>query len=176
MVGVSRDYDHRFSKPAVDSIRVISGIGVEGDAHAGKTVQHLHPMRRDPERPNLRQVHLIQAELHDELRELGYDVEPGELGENVTTRGVDLLSLPRRTLLRIGPEAVVEITGLRSPCHQINDFRPGLLKQVIHTDADGNVIRKTGVMSVVVSSGVIHPHDPIVVILPDGPQLPLEVV
>jgi MOSC domain-containing protein YiiM len=121
-------------------------------------------------------VHLIHAELHDELRDLGYDVKPGELGENVTTRGIELLGLPRRARLRVGAEVVLEVTGLRSPCHQVNDYRPGLLKQVIHTAADGNVIRKTGVMSVVLSGGVIRPDDPIVVSLPDGPQLPLEVV
>ena len=154
---------------------MIEGFGVEGDSHAGATIQHLHPMRLDPTRPNLRQVHLIQAELHDELREHGYDVLPGELGENVTTRGVNLLGLPRGTRLRLGDDAVLEVTGLRSPCHQINDFRPGLLKEVIYTD-DGSVIRKTGVMSIVLTGGTIRPDDPIVVILPDGPHEPLEVV
>jgi MOSC domain-containing protein YiiM len=176
VVGVSRDSGHRFSKPAVASIRVIAGHGIEGDAHAGATIQHRHPMRLDPTRPNLRQVHLIQAELHDELRELGYDVKPGELGENVTTRGIDLLGLPQGTRLRIGPDVVLEVTGLRSPCQQINKFTPGLLKEVIRTDPDGIVVRKTGIMSVVRADGVIHPDDTIVVELPDGPQLPLEVV
>ncbi|GAB2644575.1 MOSC domain-containing protein [Kribbella swartbergensis] len=160
----------------MESIRVVAGHGVEGDAHAGATVQHLHPKRLHPARPNLRQVHLIQAELHDELRELGYDVEPGELGENITTRGVDLLGLPRGTRLRIGSEAVLELTGLRSPCQQINKFRPGLLKQVIHTEPDGTVVRKTGVMSVVLTGGVIHPDDAILIEQPDGPHAPLEVV
>jgi MOSC domain-containing protein YiiM len=176
VVGVSRDSRHRFSKQVVDSIRVVAGHGIEGDAHAGATVQHLHPKRLDPTRPNLRQVHLIQSELHDELRELGYDVKPGELGENITTRGVDLLGLPRGTRLRIGSEAVLEVTGLRSPCQQINKFRPGLLKQVIHTEADGTVVRKTGVMSVVLAGGVIHPDDVILVDRPDSPHVPLEVV
>jgi MOSC domain-containing protein YiiM len=176
VVGVSRDSRHRFSKQAVDSIRVVAGHGIEGDAHAGATVQHLHPKRLDPTRPNLRQVHLIQSELHDELRELGYDVKPGELGENITTRGVDLLGLPRGTRLRIGSEAVLEVTGLRSPCQQINKFRPGLLKQVIHTEMDGTVVRKTGVMSVVLAGGVIHPDDVILVDRPDSPHVPLEVV
>ncbi|MGW6281711.1 MOSC domain-containing protein [Kribbella sp. NPDC055071] len=176
VVGVSRNAEHRFSKPAVDSIRLIEGIGIEGDAHAGATIQHLHPMRLDPTRPNLRQVHLIQFELYDELRTLGYDVNPGQLGENVTTHGVDLLGLPEGTRLRIGPDAVVQVTGLRSPCHQINNFRPGLLKEVIHTDDEGNVVRKTGVMSIVVSGGIIRPDDPITVDLPAAPHRPLEVV
>lgn len=176
VVGVSRDSEHRFSKAAVDSIRVIEGFGVEGDAHAGKTIQHLHPMRLDPTRPNLRQVHLIQFELYDELRDLGYDVSPGQLGENVTTRGVDLLALPQRTRLQVGPDAVLEVTGLRSPCHQINDFRPSLLKQVIHTEEDGTVVRRTGVMSIVLTGGPIRPDDTITVVLPDGDHTPLEVV
>ncbi|MEV5961291.1 MOSC domain-containing protein [Kribbella sp. NPDC051952] len=176
VVGVSRDSKHRFSKAAVDAIRVIEGYGVEGDAHAGQTIQHLHPMRLDPTRPNLRQVHLIQFELYDELGDLGYDVSPGQLGENVTTRGVDLLALPRRTRLQLGPDVVLEVTGLRSPCRQINNFRPGLLKEVIHTDEDGTVVRKTGVMSIVVVGGIIHPDDPITVVLPDGDHEPLEVV
>ena len=155
---------------------MIEGFGVEGDSHAGATIQHLHPMRLDPTRPNLRQVHLIQAELHDELREHGYDVLPGELGENVTTLRRGPARAPSRTRLRLGDDAVLEVTGLRSPCHQINDFRPGLLKEVIYTDADGSVIRKTGVMSIVLTGGTIRPDDPIVVILPDGPHEPLEVV
>jgi MOSC domain-containing protein YiiM len=176
IVAVNRDSQHRFSKPSVDSIRVIAGFGIEGDSHAGATIQHLGPMRADPTQPNLRQVHLIHSELHDELRDLGHDVKPGEMGENITTRGIDLLGLPQGTRLRIGPDAVVEVTGLRSPCQQLNTFQPGLLKQVIHTDADGTVLRKTGIMSVVLTSGVIHPEDPIVVDLPTGPHVPLEPV
>jgi MOSC domain-containing protein YiiM len=176
VVGVSRDPGHNFSKPAVGSIRVIEGKGVEGDAHAGTTVQHLHPKRLDPAQPNLRQVHLIQSELHDELREHGYDLKPGDLGENVTTRGVDLLALPRGTQLRLGPDVVLEITGLRNPCSQINGLRRGLLKQVVNTDSDGTVIRKTGVMSVVLAGGLVHPDDPITLTLPTGPHTPLGVV
>lgn len=176
VVAVSADSQHRFSKPNLGSIRVIAGFGIEGDSHAGATIQHLGPMRRDPTQPNLRQVHLIHSELHDELRELGYDVKPGELGENITTHGIDLLGLPQGTRLRIGPEAVLEVTGLRSPCQQINTFTPGLLKELIHTDPDGTVVRKTGIMSVVVTDGVIHPDDPIVVDLPAGPHVPLDVV
>jgi MOSC domain-containing protein YiiM len=176
VVAVSADSQHRFSKPNLDSVRVIAGFGIEGDSHAGATIQHLGPMRADPTQPNLRQVHLIHSELHGELRDLGYDVKPGELGENITTRGIDLLGLPQGTRLRIGSEAVLEVTGLRSPCHQLNTFQPGLLKQVIHTDADGTVVRKTGIMSVVLTTGVIHPGDPIVVDLPTGPHVPLEPV
>jgi len=176
VVAVSADSQHRFSKPNAGSIRAIAGFGIEGDSHAGATTQHLGRMRTDPTQPNLRQVHLIHSELHDELRELGYDVQPGELGENITTRGIDLLGLPQGTRLRIGPEAVLEVTGLRSPCQQINTFMPGLLKEVISTDVDGTVVRKTGIMTVVHTGGVIHPDAPIVVELPDGPHLPLEVV
>jgi MOSC domain-containing protein YiiM len=176
VVAVSADSQHRFSKPNADSIRVIAGYGIEGDAHAGATIQHRGPKRRDPSKPNLRQVHLIHSELHDELRESGYDVQPGELGENITTRGIDLLGLPQGTRLRIGPDAVLEVTGLRSPCRQINTFQPGLLKEVIHTEPDGTVVRKTGIMSVVHTTGVISPDDPIVVELPDGAHLPLEEV
>jgi MOSC domain-containing protein YiiM len=176
VVAVSVDSEHRFSKPNVGVIRVVEGLGVEGDTHSGVTVQHRSRVRRDPTQPNLRQVHLMHLELHDELRTLGYDVKPGELGENVTTRGIDLLGLPRGTLLRIGPEAVLEVTGLRNPCNQINDFTPGLLKHVLFKNSSGGLVRKAGIMSVVLAGGVIRTDDPIAVDLPDGPHVPLEPV
>jgi MOSC domain-containing protein YiiM len=130
-------------------------------------------VRRDPTQPNLRQVHLIHAELHDELRGEGFDVAAGQMGENVTTRGVDLLALPTGARLRLGGEAVVEVTGLRNPCGQLDTFRPGLMAAVLDRDADGELIRKAGVMAVVVTGGEIRPGDPIEVDLPPGPHRPL---
>lgn len=174
VVAVCRGRGHHFSKPVVDGITLLAGLGVEGDAHAGVTVQHRSRVVADPTQPNLRQIHFIHAELHDELRERGYAVEPGQLGENVTTRGLDVLALPRGTVLRLGTDAVVEVTGLRNPCNQINDFRPGLLGKVLCRDADGGVIRKAGIMGIVRRGGAIRAGDRIRVDLPDGPHLPLE--
>lgn len=175
VVGVSTDGRHRFSKTPVDRIRVLEGIGVEGDAHAGTTVQHLSRVKRDPTQPNLRQVHLIHAELLDEVNELGHDVGPGTLGENVLTRGLALLDLPRDTRLRLGG-AVLRVAGLRNPCHQIDDARPGLLKLVVGRADDGTIVRRCGVMTVVEQSGDISPGDAIAVDLPAGEQVPLEPV
>ena len=166
VISVSRDDEHRFTKPPRESITLVAGLGVEGDAHFGATVQHLSRVRRDPSQPNLRQVHLIHSELFDEVTA---EIAPGELGENVTTEGVDLLELPRGTRLRLGPEAVVELTGLRNPCLQIDGFEPGLLKQVVGTDAEGRTIRKAGVMAVVIAGGVVKPGDAIAVDIPAGP-------
>ena len=174
VVSVSRDAGHNFSKPGTDEITLIAGIGVAGDAHAGVLVQHRSRVAADPTQPNLRQVHLIHAELHDELRTHGFEVAPGQLGENLTTRGLDLLGLPRGALLRIGADAVVEVTGLRNPCRQIEDFRGGLLKTVVYTDDHGNLVRKAGIMSVVRTGGSIRPGDPVTVELPAEPHLPLE--
>lgn len=176
VIAVSRDGKHRFSKVGRDRITLLTGLGVEGDAHAGVTVQHRSRVRADPTQPNLRQVHLIQSELFDELRTQGYAVEPGQLGENVTTRGLDLLALPRGTRLRLGGEAVVEITGLRNPCVQINHFRTGLLAAVVGRADDGEVIRRAGVMGIVVSGGPVALGDPIEVTRPEPPHVPLEVV
>ncbi len=174
VVAVSRDRDHQFSKPPTDQITLLAGLGVEGDAHAGVTVQHLSRIAVDPTQPNLRQVHLMPAELHDELGGQGFTVQPGQLGENITTRGLDLLGLPRGTVLRLGADAVVEITGLRNPCQQINGFRPGLLKRVLDRDAEGNVVRKAGIMGIVVRGGAVKPGDVIDVELPAEPHEPLE--
>ncbi|REF37132.1 MOSC domain-containing protein [Thermasporomyces composti] len=174
VVAVCRSATHTFSKPTRDRIRLVAGVGVEGDAHAGTTVKHRSRVARDPSQPNLRQVHLIHAELHDELRDAGYDVEPGDLGENVTTRGIDLLGLPTGTLLHLGDSAVVEVTGLRNPCTQINDFAPGLLNQVLLRGEDGRIIRKAGIMGVVRTGGEVRPGDPIKVELPPEPHRPLD--
>ncbi|MDI1462939.1 MOSC domain-containing protein [Catellatospora sp. KI3] len=174
VVAVSRDGEHRFSKPNADEIQLIAGIGVAGDAHAGVTVQHLSRVAADPSQPNLRQVHLIHAELHDEVREQGFEVAPGELGENITTRGIDLLSLPRGTVLRFGEQAAVEVTGLRNPCAQIDRFDDGLLKQVVYRDEDGGLVRRAGIMSIVLAGGPVRPGDAITVELPPEPHLPLD--
>ena len=167
---------HTLRKPAHLSIRLLEGVGVEGDAHAGTTVKHRSRVRRDPTQPNLRQVHLIHAELHDELRARGFDVAAGEMGENVTTRGVDLLALPAGTRLRLGDRAVVEVTGLRNPCHQLDTLQDGLMAAVLDRDADGNLVRKAGVMAVVVAGGDVHAGDAIEVELPATPHRSLEPV
>jgi MOSC domain-containing protein YiiM len=176
VIAVSRSSGHTFTKVPQASIRLIAGLGVEADAHQGTTVQHLSRMRRDPAQPNLRQVHLIHGELHDELRQAGFEVAAGEMGENVTTRGVDLLGLPQGARLHLGNEAVVEITGLRNPCVQLDRFQPGLLAAVLKRGDDGSVIRKSGVMSIVLVGGEVRPDDAIVVELPSSAYKPLEVV
>jgi MOSC domain-containing protein YiiM len=173
VVGLSASPGHRFSKEPRESVRLVEGHGVEGDGHAGATVQHLSRRRRQPEAPNLRQVHLMMAELLEELTGLGYDVPPGRLGENVTTSGVDLLALPAGTVLRLGDEAEVEVTGLRNPCVQIDRYSPGLLAEVLGRDEAGEVVRRAGVMGVVRRSGTVRVGDPLVAVLPDGPHLPL---
>ncbi|GAA0666245.1 MOSC domain-containing protein [Kitasatospora atroaurantiaca] len=174
VTAVSRSGEHDFSKPNEPSVRLLAGLGVEGDAHLGVTVQHRSRVAQDPTQPNLRQVHLIHAELHEELAMAGYPVEPGELGENITTRGVDLLALPRGTRLHLGERAVVEVTGLRNPCLQIDGFRDGLLKQVVGRDEQGNVVRKAGIMGIVLEGGEVRPGDGIAVELPEGPFEALE--
>ncbi|RWZ51491.1 MOSC domain-containing protein [Labedella phragmitis] len=176
VVSVSLDRGHHFSKPTVPEIVLLEGLGVEGDAHAGTTVQHLSRKRWHKDEPNLRQVHLIHSELFAELADEGFSVGPGQLGENVTTTGVELLDLPRGTVLRLGGDASVEITGLRNPCVQIDRFQDGLMKSCIRVDDDGTVERRTGVMAVVRSSGVIRPGDGITVVLPPEPHEPLSTV
>jgi hypothetical protein len=170
VVAVARDGAHEFSKPECETITLIAGIGVEGDAHAGRTVQHLSRIRRDPTVPNLRQVHLIHAELFADVARHGHQVAPGELGENITTSGIDLLSLPRGSRLAIGTNAVVEITGLRNPCAQIDGFSPGLLKRLVYVDDGGEVVRLAGVMSIVLHGGTIRAGDSIHVTLPPEPH------
>jgi hypothetical protein len=174
VAAVSRAVDHTFSKANYDVIRLLAGLGVEGDAHAGRTVQHLSRVVRDPTAPNLRQVHLIHAELHDELRARGFGVKPGDMGENVTTRGVDLLGLPTGARLRLGDDAVVEITGLRNPCVQLDRFQRGLMGAVLDRDADGKLIRKAGVMAVVLASGDVRVGDAISLELPPRPHQSLD--
>lgn len=155
-------------------IRLLAGLGVQGDAHLGETVKHRSRVAQDPAQPNLRQVHLIHAELHDELQAAGFSVTAGQLGENVTTRGIDLLGLPTGARLYLGETAAVEITGLRNPCPQIDNFQPGLLAAVLGRDEQGQLIRKAGVMGIVLTGGELHPGDPIRVELPPHPHKPLE--
>lgn len=176
VVAVSRGPDHSFSKPTVGSIHLISGMGVEGDAHAGVTVKHRSRVRADPTQPNLRQVHLIHSELHAELEGAGFQVGPGDMGENVTTRGIDLLALPVGTRLHLGAHALVEVTGLRNPCRQLDEFQGGLMEAVLERDADGNLVRKAGIMSIVVRGGEVRSGDSVRVVLPDSPHRPLTVV
>ena len=167
---------HGFSKVAASRITLLAGLGVEGDAHCGTTVRHRSRVARDPTQPNLRQVHLIQAELFDALAARGFRLEPGQIGENITTRHLDLLALPADTELLIGAIAVVRVTGLRNPCDQLNRYQPGLMAAVLDRGADGMLIRKAGVMGVVVSSGEVHSGDPIQVRLPPQPHRALEPV
>lgn len=176
VVAVSRDSDHRFSKPVESHIDLIAGLGVAGDAHAGVTVQHRSRVATDATQPNLRQVHLIHAELHDELRRRGYVVAPGRMGENVTTRGIALLDLPRGTQLHIGMAAVIEVTGLRNPCSQLNGLQPRLMKAVLDRDEEGRLIRKAGIMGIVICGGAIQPGDEIGVHLPPEPHAELRPV
>ncbi|MEE2037102.1 MOSC domain-containing protein [Nocardiopsis sp. CT-R113] len=170
---VSSSPTHTFSKDVLPGIRLLTGLGVEGDAHMGTTVKHRSRVAVDPTRPNLRQVHLIHAELLDELAGAGFAVAPGQLGENVTTRGLDLLALSTGTVLRIGGGTRVEITGLRNPCLQIDGFAGGLLKQLVHRDGNGTIVRRAGVMGVVVEGGTVTPGMPVEVSAPEGAHVPL---
>lgn len=176
VVAVSSSAAHTMAKANQSCIRLIEGIGVDGDAHAGQMVKHRSRVARDPTQPNLRQVHLVQAELFDELRSSGFDLSPGRMGENITTAGVDLLALSTGTRLHIGNAAIVQVTGLRNPCHQLDKLQSGLMAAVLDRDAAGKLIRKAGIMGVVVESGEIRPGDTIHVEPPPEPHRPLECV
>lgn len=176
VVAVSTSSTHTMRKGNVPRINLLEGLGVGGDAHMGETVKHRSRVARDPSQPNLRQVHLIHAELLDELAATGFEVEPGRMGENITTRGLDLLGLPTRTRLLIGKSAIVEVTGLRNPCLQLNGIAPGLMNAVLDRDAEGNLVRKAGVMGVVIAGGEVTPGDCIHVELPAGSHSPLQPV
>lgn len=167
---------HRFSKQSVPTITLLTGLGVQGDAHCGALVKHRSRVARDPTQPNLRQVHLLQAELFDTLADMGHLVSSGQIGENVTTCGIDLLALPADTELHLGADAVVRITGLRNPCVQIDRFQPGLMAAVLDRTPEGELVRKAGVMAVVVRGGVVSAQDRIEVRLPVGPHTPLRPV
>lgn len=176
IIATSASGSHSFSKTPQPAIRLVAGLGVAGDAHAGRTVKHRSRVARDPGQPNLRQVHLIQSELFDELRQAGFRVAPGDIGENITTAGVDLLSLPTATRLHLGASAVLEVTGLRNPCVRLDRFQPGLMAAVLDRDRDGELIRKAGVMAVVLDGGEVRPGDRIRVELPRRPHRPLLLV
>lgn len=176
VVAVARDATHSFSKPLCKEIELVAGSGVAGDAHQGVTVKHRSRVARDPGQPNLRQVHLIHSELHGELNAAGFHVQAGDMGENITTLGLDLLGLPAGARLLIGADAIVEVTGLRNPCAQLDRFQKGLMHAVLDKDADGNLIRKAGVMGIVIAGGAVRPGDVIRVELPDGAFHALEVV
>jgi hypothetical protein len=170
VIAVSRSSTHSFSKTTRGRIRLLTGLGVEGDAHMGVTVRHRSRVARDPNQPNLRQVHLIHAELFDELQTAGFSVSVGQAGENITTRGIDLLGLPTGTRLHLGDTAVVEVTGLRNPCVQLDRFQPGLMAAVLGRDEQGRLIRKAGIMGVVLTDGDVRPGDPVRVELPPEPH------
>ncbi|MFE1591091.1 MOSC domain-containing protein [Nocardia sp. NPDC058705] len=174
VIAVNSNGEYSFTKPTRPSIRLLTGLGVEGDIHAGTTVKHRSRVAQDPTQPNLRQVHLLHEELFTEVADHGFEVFPGDLGENVTTSGIDLLALPAGALLRIGARAVVEVTGLRNPCAQIDNFRPGLLKRLVHHDETGTLVRKAGIMGVVTAGGEVRPGDSIVVELPPEPWKALD--
>ncbi|MFE0734268.1 MOSC domain-containing protein [Streptomyces sp. NPDC058855] len=175
VTAVSRNETYSFSKPPRESIRLLAGLGVEGDVHAGETIRHQFRMTYEPDLPNLRQVHLMHEELFGELARKGFEVSAGQLGENITTRGVDLLGLPTGALLRLGERAVLEVTGLRNPCAKINDFRPGLLGEVFALDpVSGDFTFKSGVMAVVRRGGTVRPGDCVEVENPPLPHRPLE--
>jgi MOSC domain-containing protein YiiM len=174
IVGLHRASTHHFSKEACSSLVFIGGEGIEGDAHRGVTVKHRSRVRVDPTQPNLRQVHLIQSELFAALARNGHDIAPGMLGENITTAGLDLFALPRGTILHLGASVALEITGLRNPCRQIEDFQEGLLDQVLERSADGTLIRKAGIMSIVLTGGEARIGDTVRITLPPPPHAPLE--
>ena len=177
VVAVCRKGEHGIGKQPADRIRLIAGRGVDGDAHRGQTIKHRSRVKRDPKQPNLRQIHLIHRELHEELEEAGFDgLQPGQMGENVTTAGVDLLGLPAGARLRLGDEAIIEVTGLRNPCAQLDEVQPGLMKATLDRDDDGELVRKAGVMGVVLHGGEVRPDDPIIVELPPRPRRALQPV
>ncbi|WP_409276130.1 MOSC domain-containing protein [Neobacillus sp. SCS-31] len=173
VLAVSLSKKHTFSKENQETIRLVKGFGVEGDAHFGSTVKHRSRVAQNPNQPNLRQVHLIQNELFEELAER-FKIKPGNMGENITTIGINLLELPTDTRLFVGESAILQVTGLRNPCNQIELFKQGLLKAVLDKDSDGNLIRKAGIMGVVLQSGEVKPGDTIRVELPPKPFKRLE--
>ena len=174
VLSVSKSGAHTFNKYNCAEITLLEGLGVEGDAHAGSTVKHRSRVAQNPDQPNLRQVHLIHNELFEALLANGFQVNPGQMGENITTTGVDLLALPLHAVLHIGPTAEIQITGLRNPCAQLDGIKEGLMKALIEKTSDGKLIRKAGVMGVVLRGGVVSPGDTIRVQLPSGPFVALD--
>ena len=176
VLAVSASPEHGFTKMPRDTINLLAGLGVEGDAHAGATVQHLYRKRKDPSAPNLAQVHFLPVELFAEMAALGFTLAPGAMGENVLTEGLDLITLPTGTLFKIGADVLVEISGIRDPCKQIDALGQGLTKAMFARDAEGQVVRKAGIMGVVRVGGLVQSGDAIAVMLPAEPHRRLEVV
>ena len=176
VVSVSQCESHNFSKNQVESICLIEGEGIKGDAHCGITVKHRSRVKKDPSQPNLRQVHLIHNELIGELQQKGFDVHPATMGENITTSGIDLLGLPTDAILKIGKQVKIKITGLRNPCVQLDEYQKGLTAAVLDRDKKGNLIRKAGVMGIVIVGGDVKTGDEIQVVLPQVPHKSLECV
>ena len=174
VIALSSSPTHTMSKVAHSQLNILEGLGVEGDAHMGEKVKHRSRVAKDPNQPNLRQVHLIHSELHRELTSKGFQINPGDMGENITTKGIDLLALPKDTILAIGNDVELQVTGLRNPCAQLDGLAPGLMKAVLDRDEEGNLIRKAGIMTVVLAGGAIRIGDPIVVKLPNPPFVKLD--
>lgn len=174
VVATNRSPTHTFSKSPTDSVQLLAGLGVDGDAHMGEKVKHRSRVKQDPDQPNLRQVHFVPGELHAQLAGKGYEVSPGLMGENITTEGIDMNVLPAGTIVRLGTDAVVELTGLRNPCPQLNGIKQGLMKELVFNDDTGTTVRLGGVMSVVLSSGVVRPGDELVATLPPEPHTPMD--
>jgi hypothetical protein len=164
---VSASPRHGFSKLVRESITLIKGHGVDGDAHAGAFVKHRYLARWRPRMANERQVHLINQALFEELFSEGFNVQPGNLGENVTTRGIDLLRLPLGTMLALGPTAAVELRGLRTPCVLVDRFRKGLLKALVRKGEQPRF--RAGVMGVVREGGILFPGNPVKVTISPAP-------
>lgn len=175
VIALSKSASHTLKKENYNSLELLKGLGVNGDAHMGKNVKHRSRVARNPYQLNLRQVHLIHGELLEELKTNGYHIIPGQMGENITTSGIDLLSLPKDTILKIGVSSI-QITGLRNPCYQLDGIQPGLMKAVLDKDADGNLIRKAGVMAIVLEGGTIETGDEISIEYPEKPHQALEKV
>lgn len=174
VVSVSAEPGHGFSKTPRAAITLLPGLGVAGDAHCGATVRHRSRVAADPLQPNLRQLHLFPAEWLEALDARGFDLAPGGLGENLLTRGLDLLALPTGTLMRFSQGPLVAVTGLRNPCRQIEAYRQGLLAAVLDRDAEGAAVLKAGIMAVILEGGAIAPGDSIALSLPPEPHRKLQ--
>jgi MOSC domain-containing protein YiiM len=172
VVAVHRKEEYGVFKEIQESVHLVKGFGVQGDAHMGTLVQHRYNKKQNPNQPNLRQVHLIQAELFDDLKELGLIVKPGEMGENITTRNIDIINLPLDTKLHLGDSAILQLTGLREPCGQLNTVQKGLKNAVLDESGKSRV----GVMSVVLRGGAVKADDLIRVELPSEPHQDLQPV
>jgi MOSC domain-containing protein YiiM len=176
VVAVCSSFSHSVAKAPKTSINLITGLGVEGDVHLGRTTQHQYLAKRDPTRPNLTQVHLLHAELHDLLNDAGFGISPGLMGENITTRGIDLMSLPSGTRLNLGKVAILQVTGFREPCPKLNRLRPGLMKASFMRESGDRVVPNAGIMAIVIRGGLVSPGDAIEINLPDEPHQPLPAV